>query len=501
MPSTGELGFAPVLHNITPEQVVFVYNTNQSGSLEVAQYYQTRRELPDGHLIGLNLPVPIQGSTGTDCESTILDEADYLYLIETPLINALEVLGTNFSSDGNKSIWVIILGYGIPIAYSDAGELIAIASRLHRLGHATNHKHANHTYDRRVFHFFDANDANELFITAVLDGPTVSAVKTLIDRAIDVDTQSFIVGDIVIDPYGRKTTVDDLEYQSDIVEFATQTVDFGLSAQLTVDIEDPYQEPTIARLSHDAFYWGWYNPTYAKDLFLNQNERRVFLYNADDKSASNIHYYNNGSPFDVNGSDLWCNLAINVNPGYASCAGSVADPGSDAYLRPLPFFKSLHQGATLGESFLFASQFVDWKTVLIGDPLMVVNFPANLPSAEDTSYTSLPNDEVILRQKYYIEESLAWAERQTRLLGEVMDRAVQSQVMSETMNILVPVSNWYNLLSEQSQTDLYFSIVSRWLRYIQQTTNMSIDQWLSSNEKYLVYGKLGLPGLLCNKII
>jgi hypothetical protein len=88
--NTGDLGFAPVLHNITAEQVVFIYNTNKSGSLEVAQYYRDARDIPNGNLIGLNIPVPVQGTTGLDCESVILDEADYLYFIENPLLDELQ---------------------------------------------------------------------------------------------------------------------------------------------------------------------------------------------------------------------------------------------------------------------------------------------------------------------------------------------------------------------------------------------------------------------------
>jgi uncharacterized protein (TIGR03790 family) len=368
---------------------------------------------------------------------------------------------------------------------NDNGETIAIASRLHRLGKAVSHQYPNHTYDRRgSFKFFDDNDASELFITAVLDGPTVDSVKELIDRSIDVDNQTFITGSIYVDPYGKKVTIDDLDYQSDILDFIDNEMPvLGLDSQLTVNIDDPYQEPTVATFENESFYWGWFNPTYSQQLFLNQNERRVFLYNADDRSACNIHYYSNSSAFDENGSDLWCNIAINLQPGYASCAGSVGEPGSDSHLRPTPFFQALHQGATLGEAFLFASKYVSWKTILIGDPLMVVNFPDDIPSNQDISFTLLPNDEVILREKVFIEESLGWAARQTRLLEEMRDRVVASEHFPEALNLLQPVDNWYNLKNEQSQTDLYFIIVSRWLRHIQQTTNVSIDQWLEDNSE------------------
>ena len=475
---------APTQHNILPERVVFVYNTNKSGSQEVAEYYQSKRNLPNENLIGLAIDIPESQTIGTNCES-VMSEADYLYQIENPLLTALENLGTDFFSDGTKSIWVIILGFGIPISYDHNGETIAIASRLHRLGHDIQHKYPNHTFDRRGnFKFFDDTDASEVFITAILDGPTVASVKKLIDRSLDVDNQTFITGDIFVDPYGRKETIEDLTYQQNILDFITEeSVNLSLNIKSTVDIDDPYQEPTVNYFSHDSFYWGWFNQTFSKQLFLNQNERRVFLYNADDKSACNIHFLQNDSPFDENGSDLWCNIAINIEPGYTSCAGSVSDPGSDAFLTPIPFFQALHQGASLGEAYLFASRYVSWKTVLIGDPLLVVNFPVDIPKTQDTTFTLLPNDEIILQEKLIIEESLAWGDRQSRLLNDVVDHVVDSHNFDEELNLLYSTNVWRRLSQESSQTDLYLSVVSEWARYIQKTTNLTVDQWLDAHDE------------------
>lgn len=483
MAQSGSLNFAPTLHQITPERVAFVYNTNDADSLEVAQYYRDERSVPNENLIGLAITLPTQGATGTTCETVTFDETDYLSQIETPLLAALATLGVDFSTDGESPIWVIILGFGIPLAYDDGGEIIAIASRLHRLGQTVSHKFSNHTYDRRgEFKFFDSTDASELFLTAVLDGPTKEAVKKLIDRSLDISNQTFITGNLFIDPYGKQITSADMDYQDAILDFIDNELpNLGLDEQLTIDIDDPYEEPTVAFFSHDSFYWGWFNPTYSQQLFLQQNERRVFLYNADDRSACNIHYYANGSPFDLNGSDFWCNLAINIEPGYATCAGSVDNPGSDAFLRPTPFFQALHQGSTVGEAFLFASEFVSWKTILIGDPLMTVNFPIDIPSDQDTTFQLLPNNEAILREKEFIEESLGWGARQTRVLNEVRDRVVKSEDFVEELSLLVPVNRWFNLKNTKSQSDIHFILVSRWLRYIQATTNISVNQWLDEN--------------------
>lgn len=487
MPTSGELGFEPVLHNITAEQVVFVYNTNKTGSLEVAEYYQEKRLLPNENLIGLSIPVPVPGATALDPESVILNEADYLYHIENPLIEALENLGTDFDSGGTKTIWVIILGFGIPTAYDDGGETIAVASRLHRLGKPISHGFSNPTFDRKTFKFFDASDAEEVFITAILDGPTVNSVKNLIDRAIDVDNQTFITGDIYVDPFGNKLTADDILYQKDISRFVSDESSLvGLGVQSTVDVDDPYDQPVSLPLHHDSFYWGWSRPTYSKDLLLNQNERRVFLYSADDRSASNIHFYDdaNSTAFDSNGSDHWCNVAINADPGYACCAGTVAeetDPGS--FLQPTPFFQTLHQGATMGEAFLFSVERISRRNILIGDPLSTVTFPVNLPDEQNVAIVTLPNDEIILREKEFIEESLAWAKRQSRLTQDMRGKVIESVDLNEATKLMPSIVSWEKQKGTQSQTNIYIEPVSSWLSYIQLTTSLTLPEWLTANNQ------------------
>lgn len=493
MAVSGGLDFAPVLHNILPERVAVVYNVQKTGSQEVAEYYRDKRSIPNDNLIPISVPVPQPGATGTDCENTILNEADYQYLIEDPLKLALENLGNSFSTDNARSIWVIVLCYGIPIAFDDNGQKIAVASKLHRLGHVSDTLVGNHTYDRRgTFKFFDHVDASELLITAVLDGPTVLSVKKLIDRSIDVDNQTFVAGKIYIDPYGKKVEAEEIVYQNDILDFISNELpNLSLEGIITVDVNDPYQEPTISSLTQDSFYWGWFNPTYSKSLFSNQNERRVFLYNADDRGACNIHYYDSSanSAFDSNGSDLWCNLAINVEPGYACCAGAVDNPGADSFLRPRPFFETLHQGATIGEAFLFASKHVSWKTVLIGDPLMVVNFPVDLPIDQNISNTQIPNDEAILRTKVNVETSLAWADRQTRLLLHIRDIVTESSDFDEELQMLHAVDLWHSQKNTNSQSDLYYSIINKWIQYIQLTTNTNVSEWLI-NHNYKVTNRI-----------
>lgn len=468
------------LHNIFPENVVFCYRDEDAGSLEVANYYKSARNIPASHLIPLL------------CSSdNIISQSDYLSTIEQPLIDALNILNISTtsgatvssatsveSSSGIGEIWVIILGYNIPHAYlSSSGETIAIASRLHRIGHAIQEKYPNFTYDRRGnWRYFDPDDATELYITAVIDGPTVSIAKALIDRSLDIDNQTFVSGELYVDPYGQKTTEDQIEYQDDILNFIGQSANnLGLIVNTTVDVEDPYQEPQVPFFRRDSFYWGWFTPRYSRFLFLNQNQRRVFLYNADDDSAANIK-----EGFSEEGSDPWCNIAIGIDPGYAACAGSIESPGEDAYLRPRPFFEALQRGSTIGEAFLFSSPFVNWKIFLIGDPLLVVNFPNEVPPELDLADTSLPNDEVIRLVKEDLEESLAYALRQTRITQDMLSYNYQSNDILEETIMLDSITQWRDAKSTETRMEIFYLPVKSWLYYLTTTTGLSVENWLDN---------------------
>lgn len=478
MVNSSSLNFAPVLHNITPDKVIFCYRDGDSESLDVAKYYQSKRLLPDNHLI------PLLCS-----DSLYITEDEYLEQIENPLISKLQELGQDFTSSGQKEIWVIILGFRVPIAFysnnSEYGDpyslddLIAISSRLHRLGHIRENAYPNPVYDRRGdFKYFDGNDAQQLFITSVITGPSSDAAKSLIDRSIVVDNLSFVTGKIFIDPYGKNKTDDQLQYQNDLLDFIQNELpNLGLDSVITVPTFDG-SDPFIKSMEHDAFYFGWFTPRYSSSLFMNQNEKRVFLYNADSDSAAYLN-----QPLYTDTSNPWCNLAININPGYALSAGSVSDPGESSYLRPRPFFESLHRGASIGEAFLFSSPTVDWKTILIGDPMLVVNFPVDLPPSQDLSNNSILNTECIRIIKEVLEESIAYGRRQERLLEDVVNIVVSTTDISEELNLLEQTSSWRDVKNMTAQNDIIWKAVDAFLNYILKTENQTFETWLELNNE------------------
>jgi uncharacterized protein (TIGR03790 family) len=465
--------YLTVQHNITPDRVVFAYRQGDADSLEVAEYYRDVRGVPNNHLIALPCAA-----------DEVIAYEDYVSTIEEPLLTAISALDGGLGSSGEREIWVIILGYNVPVAYLTEDpydpyyttDTKAIASRLHRLGFTEEDQYANYLYDRRIFKYFDGEDAAGLYITAVINGPSKEAALALINRSIDVDNQQFVSGKVYVDPYGLDDTADQETYRDDILDFVSNGLsDLGLEWEVTVE---PLGggDPLVGYFRHDSFYWGWFTPRYTSSLFLNQNERRVFLYNADEDGASSIT-----STLGTQGSDPWCNIAINVTPGYACCAGAVDSPGEVNYLRPRPFFAALHQGAPIGEAFLYSSPVVDWRIILIGDPLMVVNFPVDIPSDEDPSYSLISNDEGIRLAKEAIEEALGYAMRQSRLAGDLLNFAYLREEVWEEADLLYPINQWRNYRSDQSQYSLFTSAVQALVRYIPLTTGLEFAAWLEAH--------------------
>lgn len=460
-------------HNLTPDRVVFAYRSGDADSLEVAEYYKLKRELPASNLIAL------------PCSSSYaITRDEYISTIEEPLLFAISALNGNLSSSGEKEIWVIVLGYHVPVVFTDEdpydpySETKAIASRLHRLGFSEQDQYPNYLYNRQIFKFFDYDDSAGLYITAVINGPTKAIAKDLIDRSIDVDNQTFVSGKIYVDPYGLNSTSSQRGYRDDILDFVANEAPYlGLETVSTVEPMDG-SDPLVANLHHDSFYWGWHTPQYTTDLLLNQNQRRVFLYNADEEAATTFTEVP-----DSDGSDPWCTVAINAVPGYASCAGAIGNPGINSYLRPTPFFSALHQGASVGEAFLLSAPVVDWKIILIGDPLMCVNFPVDIPNEQDSSYTLVTNDEGIRLAKEAIEESLAYALRQSRLAEELLETVYMSQNLEEQVALLYPVNQWKNLRNESDQYNLLTPSVMNLVRYISSTTGADFFTWLINNSE------------------
>lgn len=505
--------FQLVNHNILPNNVVVCYREHDADSYEVADYYRLLRKIPPENLISLPCV-----ADHTITETEMVDN------IEIPLLTAILRLESGLDSHPvshghhQKQIWVIVLCFNIPNVYvNPLGDHIAVASRLHRLGKPNYVKFEHHFYGKEVIRFFDHQDANKLYITAVLDGPNKQVVKRMIKSAVDADLQAFISGNFYIDPYGKDSTTAEQNYEDDLELFVNEDANLlGLNVISTTHF--PNQDALINSMKKDCFYWGWYINRYSPDLFTYINQTRVFLYNADDDSAG---YLRDGL-FDQMGSP-WCNVAMNISPPYAATAGSIGGSGisedpydpyaiadaADSYLRPRPFFRYLHRGASLGESFLASSRYVEWKIILIGDPLLVVTFPNDakeepgLPSAGsnaggdspgimssriinnaspvDQNVETFDANQVLIEIKNILEISLAYSLRQANITQNIFNDVINSHDLDENNRLLLPTYRWRNYKDEDSRLKFFMPVVSQWVNMITKSNSLTINDWIEGN--------------------
>ena len=453
-----------VLHNITPDRVLFCYRKGDKDSLEIAQYYAAIRHLQSFQLC----PLPV-----SDVEE--IDYNTYLNDVEKPILEWIKNANTESSAGHGHNelpfVFCIILGYNVPRILNYYGERIALASRVHRLGHPVELKIPNHTFDRKTWKYFDDIDNRELYVTAVLDGPTKNDVINLINRGNNISNQGKISGKIVLDPYGNKLTDNQIEYQQEILDFIQYDVDsFGSEWSTTVDIDDPYQDPTVAYLQDESFYWGWYQRICSPQMFKDGRAARVFCYNAD-----------NG-PVDVKDAPLesgsWSNISLQIsNPGYASTAASFDVLGNEEeYVFPRPFFFSLHQVAGIGEAFLTANRYVDWKMAFVGDPLTTILFPLEYT---DTVKNSLICREIVYRSIRKIEDYLNKVDRLNVLINDCLNLFLYNPSFDK-QNIFYSNNDWKNKVINTEQ--YVAKLITGLVQYQFSASGSDWATWITSED-------------------
>lgn len=283
---------------------------------------------------------------------------------------------------------------------------------------------------------------------------------------MDVDNQPYITGTISLDPYGKKITSDQLNYQQEILDFIElDASQFGLDIISTQDIEDPYKDPVITYLKNHPFYWGWFIDRVSPQVFKKGTTKKVFLYNAD---------YDGGSDITDPNSETWVNTSL-LTGEYASTAGATSNPGETAFIYPRPFFECLFRGGGIGEAFLFANKYVNWKMFLVGDPLMVVEFPRQFTEK------GVPNKEVIRQIIQDIDNSI----KQYDIIITKNDDLMMQFMLDptfDTMEMYFGFSEWRTRVANvDARNDSLGPAVISITDYIRATENQTINQWLFEN--------------------
>ena len=466
---TGSLLFLiEFIENISKNNFIFIYRLNDTDSLELATYYASKYDMDiisantsfeNGKINGVDWEVRGQ-LVGIGCSSTeiLSSETDFNNEVLNPIKDAIE----NSIELNNMAIWGIILGYNIPGGFYDDGiDIISSTSRISRLNKTYSKKIKNKLFNRNIFKRFDADDAELMLICSRIDAPTLVLAKGYIDNAEDLKKQTYVNGTFYIDPYSDRAGPTADIYRNKILDFYSYVL-----PKLNLDIwattfMDPYIDVSIPYVEDDSFVWSWFSDRSSSDFFQNSNAARIFFYNADYDGAFTIR--------NINGT-RWPFLSMNA--GYISTAGSMSNPTNEGLLDPSAFFKSLLNGAIIGESYLFSLPFLDWTISLFGDPLIQVEFSVkeNYKKYKEDEEDGIEENESWNRMSKDLARTAAQLYKKEQEYYNILTNIVDltSQDTDAEVALLIPANDLYNTNNEIKRISQLKPVTDKFFMYPQK---------------------------------
>lgn len=356
------------------DRVLVVYNTRSAPSLNVANHYMTKRNIPVSHKIGIAFSSAIS-----------LDWSVYLATVQPAIRKAID-------SIGRHKVLYIVMTYETPWLMERApvnntsagvsgrsGNLVDafvadIFDQLNQPGFGNNPYYAAAQSKANFYPPFQtfadyrmASEAKQIFQVWRLDGPTPALARGLVDKALRAETDG-LAGQGYFD--NRKLlnnlTAEDAGYASgdwDIYRAAEFTQQTGFPVTRDENEEEFGTAPAPLSCPGALFYAGWYSLDHYND---------VFSWNP---GAIGIHL-DSASARDLRGGANWAANAI--NRGITVTAGATAEPYLENLPHPDGVFRHIYSGANVGDAFYRNTATLRWVVIFIGDPLYRP-FPKGVP--------------------------------------------------------------------------------------------------------------------------
>jgi len=340
----------PLIASSHPE-VLVVYNTNSTDSLNVANYYMSpgRRNIPASNLCAITPPA-----------YSPLSLSDYTTYVKTPIQNCLNTVGKN-------SILYIVMSYMNPNAVvagpmgaaaidsyladiwdKYASQPFLVIPNLTQPYYADSQSQGNVYTPFQSFAQYRANARNPLIYSVWrLDAGTPALSMGLVDQATSAENAGGPSGQACIDETGNPLGSADASYSSanwDLYQASQFLTAAGVTV-LTDDQGTTFGTPPSPLCPDTAFYSGWYNTTY-----------------------NNAFTWQTGSiGWDLDSYAAWAQGALPAGVGVTTYA--VSEPYLQGLVRPGGAFRNLLEGASVGDAFLRNTRWIKWEIQYIGDPL------------------------------------------------------------------------------------------------------------------------------------
>ena len=359
--------------------VVVVYNNTMDESKSVAEHYASKRNIPEDHLIGLEL----------SHQETISRKA-FQETLHDPLFQAFkdreffetdyEIVpatrkrpGVVYQNLEQSTIRYIVLCYGVPVRiagdpdlYEEATESMRVELRFN--GAAVDHELSWFGRDPKrlvlagpienpVYATQKATDLQPekgVMIVGRLDGPTPEIAKGLVDKAIQAEKEG-LWGRAYFDARGIRTG--SYLLGDNWIRAAAQ---LAAKAGFETVLDD--QENLFSAgfpMSQIAFYAGWYTKDVSGPF---TREKVEFM-----PGAIAYHLHSESAAVLRTPDKHWAGPLL--NKGATATMGCVYEP----YLGATPdisiFFERLLMGFSFGEAAYACQRVLSWQTTVIGDPL------------------------------------------------------------------------------------------------------------------------------------
>ncbi|RJP62152.1 MAG: TIGR03790 family protein [Candidatus Auribacter fodinae] len=340
------LAHCSVSSAITKDNILLVYREGNAGSLEVANYYQSKRGLADEQILGISFTSGYRDVT--------FDE--YKNNIETPILAKIDELETQYG----YSIKVVLLSFGIPTLIPNGGDPSnsvdsELVSARTFIGSGHTGYYLNPYYSKRQsLKGFEPSENQNMLLVMRVDGPDVASAKALVDHALEAENEG-VSGAGYFDVFANYPTTS-MPNKSIVDAYnLCQSAGFEAYIELTSGLMLPPEYPG----DHTLFYYGWYNP-------------RGFTTNGGhfqwQPGSIGTHLYSGGAhPFDLR-FDEWCPGMVVA--GVSGTQGSVAEGYTLAYSEAYYMLLYMLHGFSYAEAAYASNIVISWVQVFIGDPLL-----------------------------------------------------------------------------------------------------------------------------------
>ena len=339
------------------ERVLVVYNSDARESKQVADYYLSKRAIPESHLCKISTSSP-----------DAIEQKEFDSKVKPPIQKCLERLGKD-------TILYIVFSFETPF-------LLQVGEQFHTIDQFVADIWDEYLPERAAAqsevqpYFGGAQSeggvyqpyvpladyrlqpkARTIYSVWRLDAPNAALAKGLVDKALFAEANGLSGAGCFDRNRGDITGVADFGYGAGDWEIH-RAAEFARQAGFTVTEDDHEPEfgtpPAALRCEHAALYAGWYSLDHYNDAF-TWNPGAIGLH-LDSASARNPR---SGANWAANA----------VAHGITVTAGAATEPYLENLPRPDQAFLYLFQGANVGDALLRSERLLKWNLLNIGDPL------------------------------------------------------------------------------------------------------------------------------------